>query len=119
MIGKNKSPDIGKGTQFSKDNQPSPAAKSAGKVRVTYIKTAMEFIGQQIYCSQKDEDGNIIEFSREAAIVNKLYEKAEKGDLKAIQILIDIGGWKATAKVEVSTNKQKKEIIICGQKFEY
>lgn len=88
--------DISKdGVKFSKENQPTPEAKSKGKRRIKDIRHALEFIGQQLKARTKDNEGGIVELSREAAIVNKLYEMAETGDIRAIETLAKLGGWYA------------------------
>lgn len=71
---------------FSKEYQPSPEAKSAGHKRIKTILAAVEYFGNKVK-SRVKVDGEEIELTYESNIFFKLMEKANNGDLKAIELI--------------------------------
>lgn len=88
------------GKKFSSEYQPSPEAKS-GKRRVTQFKEAMLYFGEQLK-KKINVEGEEVELTFESNIAYELLKKANEGDLKAIQIIIDANGWKAPQEIELN-----------------
>lgn len=89
----------GKGVKFSKEYQPTPKAKSNGTTRIKKIREAIEYFSSQVKSKIKDNDGNNIELTYESNIFYMLIKKANKGDLKAIELIMKvIPGFLATTK---------------------
>jgi hypothetical protein len=103
----------GKGVKFSKDYQPSPENKSAGKKKIKTIKDALIFIGEQI-ASKKNTINGEFEFSMEAEIIYKQVEKALQGDTKSAEFMAKIGGWESPKQVE---QKNTHEMIGLAAEF--
>ena len=82
------------GKPFSSENQPSPEKKSVPK-KITKFKEALAHFAE----IQRSTIGGI-EFTLESNVAYVLLDKANKGDLQAIKLLIDIFGWNATTKNE-------------------
>jgi pyridoxine/pyridoxamine 5'-phosphate oxidase len=100
-----------KGVKFSKEYQPSPEAKSAGKKRISDFKEAITFFGEQLK-KQIQIDGEVIELTYHSNIAYQLLKKANEGDLKAIDILAKIEGWNAPTKAENVNNNYNQDITI-------
>lgn len=99
-MAKLRNPNIAnEGVKFSKEYQPSPEAKSAGKKRISDFKEAICFFGEQLK-KQIQIDGEVIELTYHSNIAYQLLKKANEGDLKAIDILAKIEGWNAPTKSE-------------------
>ncbi len=93
------------GKPFSKENQPSPQAKSEGKRRIRNIKEAVEFFGSQLKASINVNNENV-ELTFESNIAYQLYKKANEGDLKAIELIAKvIPDFLSPAKQEITTNE--------------
>jgi hypothetical protein len=94
------------GVKFSSTNQPSPEAKSVPK-RITKFKVALEHFSE----IKKSTIGDT-EFTLESNIAYVLLEKANKGDLQAIKLLIDVFGWNATTKQDITILKGADDLFI-------
>ncbi len=82
-------PDLPKrGKKFSKDYQPTPESKSKPK-RITQFREAIDFFGQQLK-SKTIIDGEDVELTFHANIAFKLMEMANKGDMKAIELITKV-----------------------------
>lgn len=75
--------------KFSKENQPSPKAKSEGRRRIRNIKEAIEFFGNQLK-AKVNVEGEEVELTFESNIAYQLYKKANEGDLKAIELIMKV-----------------------------
>ena len=82
------------GVKFSSSNQPSREAKSVPK-KITKFKEALAHFAE----IKKSTIGDI-EFTLESNIAYVLLDKANKGDLQAIKLVIDVFGWNAPSKQE-------------------
>jgi hypothetical protein len=82
------------GVKFSSTNQPSREAKSVPK-KITKFKEALAHFAE----IKKSTIGDI-EFTLESNIAYVLLDKANKGDLQAIKLVIDVFGWNAPSKQE-------------------
>lgn len=89
------------GVKFSSTNQPSPEAKSVPK-KITKFKEALEHFAE----IKKSKIGDI-EFTLESNIAYVLLDKANKGDLQAIKLLIDVFGWNASTKIEQTITEKR------------
>ncbi len=104
-------PNIAKeGVKFSKDNQPSPEAKSAGKKRISNFKDAMVFFGEQLK-KQINVGGENIELTYQSNIAFELLKKANDGDLKAIEIMAKLEGWNAPTKQDLNITTEQPPIF--------
>lgn len=93
------------GKPFTSENQPSPQAKSVPK-RITKFKEALEH-----FAEIKKQTVNDAELTLESNIAYVLLDKANKGDLNAIKLLIDVFGWAAPKKLENSVTVTEKVTI--------
>lgn len=94
------------GKLFSSTNQPPNEAKRVPK-RITKFKEALEhFAG-----IKKSQIGDT-EFTLESNIAYVLLDKANKGDLQAIKLLIDVFGWNASTKQDITINKGAEDLFI-------
>jgi hypothetical protein len=99
-----------KGVKFSREYQPTPKAKSEGKRRIINFKEAMSCLGEKPKTTIEIE-GETIELTYYSNIAYKLLEKANDGDLKAIEMIMKIEGWEAPKKTE-NTNIEGVNIPI-------
>ena len=90
------------GKLFSKDNQPTPKAKSDGRRRINTIKDVLAFIGEQVASKKNTVDGEF-DFSMQAEVIYKQVEKALKGDTESAKFLARIGGWESPKQIEQKT----------------
>lgn len=113
--------NLKKGKKFTPDYQPTPEAKSNGKMKLKTIQEGLEFIGSTVKATLKltDAEGNeqVVELSHEARIAQKLVEMACNGNIKAIEQICKIKGLYAPTKNE-NTNFGNVEVNIVGQKNE-
>jgi hypothetical protein len=86
--------------QFSKENQPPSERKSEGKKKISRMKEALEFFAEQFTNTETLINGEEIELTFESNVAYQLLKKANKGDLHAIRLLMDIHGWEAPKKNE-------------------
>lgn len=84
------------GKLFSSTYQPTNEAKSVPK-RITKFKDALNHFAE---IKKSTIEG--IEFTLESNIAYVLLEKANKGDLHAIKLLIDVFGWNAPSKTAIT-----------------
>ena len=94
------------GNNFALNPQPTPEAKSVPK-RITKFKVALEHFSE----IKKSTIGDT-EFTLESNIAYVLLEKANKGDLQAIKLLIDVFGWNATTKQDITILKGADELFF-------
>lgn len=97
------------GVKFSKDYQPAPEAKSAGRRKISEFKEAMEFLSNQLKSIKKFGEDEV-EFTLQSNIVYVVMDKANKGDLNAVKILSDWQGWNKpikTANTDTEGNDAK------------
>ena len=93
------------GKPFTTEYQPPPENKT-GKKRIVKFREALDFLSQ----IKKSEIHNT-ELTLESNIAFVLMDKANKGDINAIKLLIDVLGLNAPTKTE-TTIKGITEIII-------
>lgn len=77
------------GRPFSKTNQPSNEVKRAGHKRLKDIKEAAAYFKEQLK-STISLNGDKVELTFESNIYYKLMEKANAGDLKAIELCMKV-----------------------------
>lgn len=113
--------NLKKGKKFTPEYQPTPEAKSQGKIKLKTIQEGLEYIGQSMKATLKmtDENGNevVLELSHQGRIAQKLIEMACNGNLKAIEQICKIQGLYAPTKNE-NTNFGNVEVNIVGEKNE-
>ena len=93
------------GNNFAFNKQPSPEAKSVPK-KITKFKEALEHFAE----IKKSTIGDI-EFTLESNIAYVLLDKANKGDLQAIKLVIDVFGWNAPSKQEQTITDKRQGIV--------
>lgn len=91
------------GKKFSKDYQPSNESKRVPK-RITKFKQALEHFSE---VNKSRIEG--VDFTFESNIAYVLFDKANKGDLQAIKLLIDVFGWSAPTKT-ANTNANGEDV---------
>lgn len=91
------------GKPFSSENQPSSEKKSVPK-KITKFKEALAHFAE----IQRSTIGGV-EFTLESNVAYVLLDKANKGDLQAIKLLIDIFGWNAPTKT-ATTNANGDDV---------
>ncbi len=93
------------GNNFALKGQPSPESKSVPK-KITKFKEALAHFAE----IKKSTIGDI-DFTLESNIAYVLLDKANKGDLQAIKLLIDVFGWNASTKIEQTINDKRQGFI--------
>ena len=91
------------GVKFSSTYQPTNEAKSVPKT-ITTFKEALKHLGE----IHKSTVGGV-QLTLESNIAYVLFEKANKGDMQAIKLLIDVFGWNAPTKI-AETNSKGEDI---------
>lgn len=102
MRGENLDPDKGKATRFN-SKTGSKAGKASGKARrlaANFREAAIAILAEEK--NLKDADGNIVgKTNGREALMKVLMNKAVKGDLKAIELMLKISG-EETTKIELT-----------------
>ena len=94
------------GKLFSSTNQPPNEAKRVPK-KITRFKDALNHFGEVV----KSNVGGT-ELTLESNIAYVLMDKANKGDLQAIKLLIDVFGWNASTKQDITILKGADDLFI-------
>ena len=78
-----------KGKKFSKENQPSPEAKSAGKQRRKSMKEMLDYLLEKEITNKQGEKATTLE-----AITLSLIKQGLNGNVKAFEVIRDTIGKK-------------------------
>jgi hypothetical protein len=89
--------NLKKGKRFSKENQPSPEAKSKGKQAKKTMREILDYLLEKEITNKKGEKAT----TKEAILVAAI-KKAIEGDIKALQFIRDTVGEMPVVKQEVS-----------------
>ena len=101
--------NLAKGKKFSKENQPSPEAKSAGKKKRKTMREMLDYLLEKEITNKSGEKA-----STQEAITVSLINQALKGNVKAWEVIRDTIGEKPQDKIETTQtvmNIQDEKII--------
>ena len=96
-----------KGRKFSKENQPAPEAKSAGKLKRKTMREMLDYLLEKEVTNKQGETAT----TREAITV-ALVKQALSGNVKAWEVIRDSIGEKPTDKQELSGNIGNLSIVV-------
>lgn len=86
--------NFSKGKKFSKENQPSPEAKSAGKKKRKTMREMLDYLLEKEITNKQGEKATTLE-----AISVALIKQAMSGNVKAFEVLRDTIGQNPMHKV--------------------
>jgi hypothetical protein len=97
------------GKKFTNEYQPSPEAKSAGKVKLSTFREALDFISTKIKHKEIDIDGQELEMTAETkALINLIKDTDHENPMvrhKAIEICTKIfPNWLQAKTINVKTD---------------
>ena len=89
--------NLAKGKKFSKDNQPSPEAKSKGHQKKKTMREMLDYLLEKELTSKNGEKATTLE-----AMMTAMIKQGLNGNVKAVEFIRDTTGQKPTEKVEAT-----------------
>lgn len=89
--------NLAKGKKFSKDNQPSPEAKSRGHQKKKTMREMLDYLLEKELTSKNGEKATTLE-----AMMTAMIKQGLNGNVKAVEFIRDTTGQKPTEKVEAT-----------------
>ena len=89
--------NFAKGKKFSKDNQPSPEAKSRGHQKKKTMREMLDYLLEKELTSKNGEKATTLE-----AMMTAMIKQGLNGNVKAVEFIRDTTGQKPTEKVEAT-----------------
>ena len=89
--------NFAKGKKFSKDNQPSPEAKSRGHQKKKTMREMLDYLLEKELTNKNGEKATTLE-----AMMTAMIKQGLNGNVKAVEFIRDTTGQKPTEKVEAT-----------------
>lgn len=89
--------NLAKGKKFSKENQPSPEAKSKGHQKRKTMREMLDYLLEKELTSKNGEKATTLE-----AMMTSMIKQGLNGNVKAVEFIRDTTGQKPTEKVEAT-----------------
>lgn len=89
--------NLAKGKKFSKENQPSPEAKSRGHQKKKTMREMLDYLLEKELTSKNGEKATTLE-----AMMTAMIKQGLNGNVKAVEFIRDTTGQKPTEKVEAT-----------------
>lgn len=89
--------NLAKGKKFSKENQPSPEAKSRGHQKRKTMREMLDYLLEKELTSKSGEKATTLE-----AMMTAMIKQGLNGNVKAVEFIRDTTGQKPTEKVEAT-----------------
>ena len=89
--------NLAKGKKFSKENQPTPEAKSKGHQKRKTMREMLDYLLEKELTSKKGEKATTLE-----AMMTAMIKQGLNGNVKAVEFIRDTTGQKPTEKVEAT-----------------
>ena len=88
--------NLAKGKKFSKDNQPSPEAKSRGHQKKKTMREMLDYLLEKELTNKNGEKATTLE-----AMMTAMIKQSINGNVRACEFIRDTIGQKPTEKVDV------------------
>lgn len=89
--------NLAKGKKFSKENQPTPEAKSKGHQKRKTMREMLDYLLEKELTSKNGEKATTLE-----AMMTAMIKQGLNGNVKAVEFIRDTTGQKPTEKVEAT-----------------
>lgn len=89
--------NLAKGKKFSKENQPSPEAKSKGHQKKKTMREMLDYLLEKELTNKNGEKATTLE-----AMMTAMIKQGLNGNVKAVEFIRDTTGQKPTEKVEAT-----------------
>ena len=89
--------NLAKGKKFSKENQPSPEAKSRGHQKKKTMRETLDYLLKKELTNKNGEKATTLE-----AMMTAMIKQGLNGNVKAVEFIRDTTGQKPTEKVEAT-----------------
>lgn len=89
--------NLAKGKKFSKENQPTPEAKSRGHQKRKSMREMLDYLLEKELTSKNGEKATTLE-----AMMTAMIKQGLNGNVKAVEFIRDTTGQKPTEKVEAT-----------------
>lgn len=99
--------NFAKGKKFSKDNQPSPEAKSRGHQKRKTMREMLDYLLSKELTNKQGEKATTLE-----AVMVATIKKALTGDTRAAEFIRDTLGEKPTDKQEITGGLEIQKVFI-------
>lgn len=101
--------NLAKGKRFSKENQPSPEAKSRGHQKRKTMREALDYLLSKQHTTEDGEKITTVE-----ALMVATIKKALEGDVKAVQFVRDTVGEDPAMKIKLDESivNDTKELFL-------
>ena len=89
--------NLAKGKKFSKENQPTPEAKSKGHQKRKSMREMLDYLLEKELTNKNGEKATTLE-----AMMTAMIKQGLNGNVKAVEFIRDTTGQKPTEKVEAT-----------------
>ena len=89
--------NLAKGKKFSKENQPTPEAKSKGHQKRKTMRAMLDYLLEKELTNKNGEKATTLE-----AMMTAMIKQGLNGNVKAVEFIRDTTGQKPTEKVEAT-----------------